>query len=119
MESLALFAGRLSGDAVQVTGVAWNGTGEDGIKKQLNGGWGDYRRMDGSFFNPEPQHIIALPTWRGRPAWGMRGKLASYEKGVHYNDIPQGPANPQYLGCYGSIRSKPTSILASGSGCTG
>jgi mannonate dehydratase len=28
------------------------GTGEDGIRKQLNGGWGDYRHVDGSIFHP-------------------------------------------------------------------
>jgi mannonate dehydratase len=28
------------------------GTGEDAVKKQLNGGWGDYRRTDGSIFHP-------------------------------------------------------------------
>ena len=32
---------------------------------------------------------------RVKLAWGTSGKLASYEKGVHHNDIPHGPANPQ------------------------
>ena len=28
------------------------GTGEDGIRKTLNGGWGDYRLPDGTIFHP-------------------------------------------------------------------